>query len=142
LALYDKYNIRRAATLLGRKMRIQELLEGKQFNDLEFITKEGDNNELNFDLPEDLSYFMHHHDQVYREHVYPVIAKCLHHIKNKQDFKPSVFEQPVKNAYSLYLREYPIRHLPDDLDSDTLKKVCELLHSDFKKHVADGLYKD
>jgi hypothetical protein len=140
--LCDKYNIRRTATLLGRKMRIRELLEGKQFNDLEFINREGEKDELNFDLPEDLSYFMHHHDQVYREHVYPVIAKCLHSIKQKKDIKPSVFEEPVKKAYSLYLKEYPIRHLPDDLDEDTLKKICEFLHSDFKKHVADGLYKD
>jgi hypothetical protein len=123
-------------------MRITELLEGKKFDDLKFVQRTGDKDEINFDLPDDLSHFMHNDDNVYRNHVYPVIAKCLHLVKSKQDIKPSIFEKAVQECYRAYLQEYPIRHLPDDLDKDTCKKVCEKLYNDFKKHHADGLYKD
>lgn len=123
-------------------MRIKELLEGKHFNESEFVDDKSDKGGVNFDLVEDLSFFMHNDDNVYRNYFYPVLAKCLHAIKAKKDISPQVFEEPVKAAYSHYLKEYPIRQLPDQLNKDTIKKICTKIHEEFKQHHQNGHYKD
>jgi hypothetical protein len=47
-------------------MRITELLEGKVFDDMNFVKQSGDKKEINFDLIEDLIHFMHNDDKLYR----------------------------------------------------------------------------
>lgn len=123
-------------------MRIRELLEGKKFNDLDFITQDEDGTKLNFDLAEDLSFFMHNDDDTYRRHVFPSIMKCIDNKKSKKDIEPSFFEGAVEKSYHDYLRKYPIRQLPNTLEEELFKEVCKKLHDDFCKDYDDGKYKD
>ena len=123
-------------------MRIRDLLEGKNFNDLDFVKQEEDGRGIDFDLAEDLSFFMSHDDDTYRRHVYPTISKCLEMIKNKKSTKPSVFKAAVEESYKNYLQKYPIRELPDQLDNEMYEEICSKLHDDFCKHVEEGKYKD
>ena len=102
-------------------MRIQELLEGKKFDDLEFVTKENGKRSINFDLAEDLIHFMNQDDDVYRRHTYPAIANCLDKMSKKSKPNTKMFEPAVKESYKIYTRKYPIRDLPDEIDS----KMCE-----------------
>ena len=73
-------------------MRIQELLEGKKFDDLDFVTKENGKRSINFDLAEDLIHFMNQDDDVYRRHTYPAIANCLDKMSKKSKPNTNVFE--------------------------------------------------
>lgn len=123
-------------------MRIRELLEGSTFKSDEFVDKKGDKREINFDLAEDLMHFMHNDDDVYRRHLYPVLADCLDDIKDKKPTNKKVFKKAVESSYKLYVKKFPIRELSDDLNEKTCEKVCEKLHEEFKEHVSDGKYKD
>lgn len=123
-------------------MRITELLEGKNFKDIDFVKKTQKGNEIDFDLVEDLAFFMHNDDDTYRRHVYPSIAKCLEYTKQKKKTSPVMFKTAALESYKNYLKEYPIRELPDSLDSKMCKEICEKLHNEFKEHHNDGKYKD
>jgi hypothetical protein len=123
-------------------MRIQELLEGTNFDSEEFIDKKGDKREINFDLAEDLMHFMHNDDTVYRRHLYPVLARCLDKVKSKNPTTKSVFKPAVESSYKLYIKKFPIRELDDEIDNKLCEKVCEKLHEEFKEHISDGKYKD
>ena len=87
-------------------MRIQELLEGKKFDDLDFVTKENGKRSINFDLAEDLIHFMNQDDDVYRRHTYPAIANCLDKMSKKSKPNTKMFEPAVKESYKLSLEDF------------------------------------
>jgi hypothetical protein len=123
-------------------MRIKELLEGTDFDSEKFIDKKGDKREINFDLAEDLMHFMHNDDNVYRRHLYPVLANCLDKVKSKSPTGKGAFKPAVESSYKLYIKKFPIRELDDEIDKKLCEKVCEKLHEEFKEHISDGKYKD
>ena len=123
-------------------MRIQELVEGFNFNGDKFIDHKGDKREINFDLVEDLIHFMHNDDDVYRRHLYPSLAKCLDRTKSKQPTKMGVFKPAVESSYQIYAKKFPIKELPKSLDEKLVKEICEKLHEEFKDHISNGKYKD
>lgn len=123
-------------------MRIRELLESKHFKDEEFVTPTENGREINFDLAEDLIYFMNHDDDVYRRHVFPSIAKCIDRFNENQPTKAGMFRPAVEQSYRIYAKKYPIRELPESLDEEMCKEICTKIHEEFKQHIADGKYKD
>lgn len=123
-------------------MRIRELLEGRKFNDLDFVTKDEDGERINYDLVEDLAFFMNNDDDTYRRHLYPSLVKCLDKLKAKQDVSPSFFESAVEKSYESYCQKYPVRHLPSVLDKEMFEEICKKIHEDMCKDYEDGKYKD
>jgi hypothetical protein len=123
-------------------MRIIELLEGKKFNDLDFIRKEGDKTELDFDLIEDLTYFLNNDDDIYRRYVFPAVTKCVENIKRNKKSSAACFQQAVDEGYKEYIKKFPLKELSDRLEDTLCKKVCDKMHEDLCKDVADGKYKD
>ena len=123
-------------------MRIQELLEGKKFNDLDFVTKENGKRSINFDLVEDLIHFMNQDDDVYRRHTYPAIASCLDKMSAKRRPSATVFEPAVKESYKIYTRKYPIRELPTEIDSNVCEQACSKMHEEVLKHISEKKYKE
>jgi hypothetical protein len=123
-------------------MRIQDLLEGI-FKDEDFVShnQEG-GRELNYDLVEDLGYFMHNDDHAYRRFTFPVIHRFLGLHKKKITPKPSIFGQAVDECYNLYLKQFPIRELPDTIDKESREKLCNKLHEEILEHIASDKYKD
>jgi hypothetical protein len=121
-------------------MRINELLEGKYFDDMKFIKPvEGGGRELNFDLAEDLIHFMHNDDDVYRRHVFPSLTRC---IDKKGKIDSNVFKPAVENSYHAYIKKFPIRELPDQLDEKLCNDICKKMLEDTKEHISNGKYKD
>lgn len=124
-------------------MRIRELLEGKKFNDLNFITKnEKGETDISYDLVEDLVYYLNNSDDVYRHLLYPTIAKCVETMESNKNISPSVFNKVVKEAYKKYIKEFPIKQLPGSIDEQTCNEVCEKMHEEFCKDYQEGKYKD
>lgn len=123
-------------------MRITELLEGKHFNDLQFIKTVSDDGdkELDFDLGDDLSFFMHNHDDAYRKYTHPVIVKILKLKKTNANASPSIFAKAVTECYKMYSSEYPIRELQSELDEDTLRSICKKVYEEACQHIEDGKY--
>jgi len=123
-------------------MRINELLENKHFKEDDFVQKSGEGRELNFDLAEDLIHFMNQDDDVYRRHTYPAIANCMDKLESKRDPSINIFKPAVENSYKLYVKKFPIRELPDSLDEEMCKQICEKIHEDVIQHINDGKYKE
>lgn len=123
-------------------MRITELLEGKDIKELDFVEKDKDGSKINYDLVEDLVFFMNQDDDVYRRHIYPIIAKCVKQSKLKQKIDPMIFKSAVLEGYSQYIDEYPLKELPEKIEDKTCKAVCKKMIEEFKEHYSDGKYKD
>ena len=123
-------------------MRINELLENKHFKEDDFVQKTGEGRELNFDLAEDLIHFMNQDDDVYRRHTYPAIANCVDKLESKRDPSIGIFKPAVENSYKIYVKKFPIRELPDNLDEELCKQICEKIHEEVVQHINDGKYKE
>jgi len=100
-------------------MRIQELLEN-----FEDKNHNGINDQLEFDLADDLFFFLKNNDDVYRRHVYPSIMKFKQ--GNKSNNK-SLFSDAVTSAYECYAREFPIKNLPAELPEEIKEQVCDMV---------------
>jgi hypothetical protein len=123
-------------------MRINELLEGKYFNDLEFVKNNGDKKDIDYDLVEDLAFFMNNDDDVFRNHVYHSVAKCESKLAKNQKTDASMFKTAVLESYKKYAEEYPIRELPIELDSKTCDAVCKKIHEDVVKRNSSSNKRD
>jgi hypothetical protein len=123
-------------------MRIRELLEGKNFNDLDFVNVTENGRELNFDLAEDLFHYMNNDDHIYRRSVYPKVAVFLEKHNKKQPAKASIFGPAVKECYKSYINKFPIRELPEEIDEDIYKQVCRKFSEEIKKHLEETKDKD
>ena len=122
-------------------MRIIELLEGKHFDESHYVKKTNDGEtELDYDLPDDLIFFMHNDDTAHRLHVDHIIKKCINALKNKKKIDKSIFKPAINTCYKLYLKEYPIRELPDTLDKKLSNEICEKIYDEVCQHINDGKY--
>jgi hypothetical protein len=124
-------------------MRIKELLESRNTdkND-EFVRHEGNKKVINFDLVEDLAFFMHDDDETYRRHMFTPASHCLDKFKAKKSPSPSIFANAVKESYKNYLKKFKIRELPEELEDTVLEEVCKKVYEDLKKDFSEGKYKD
>lgn len=122
-------------------MRIRELLENKLFKDDDFVTKTATGREINYDLADDLIYFLNNDDSVYRRHLYPSIHKCINIIERKKKPAASIFKKAVEEGYKQYLEQYPIRELPHAIDDEMCENVCTKLRDEICKDFSEGKYK-
>ncbi len=123
-------------------MLIRELFENAKFDDQNFVKYTDEGREVDFDIIDDLIFFMNNEDELYRKHIIPLIAKCKSLLKNKEKITASIFKPAINACYKIYITEYPIRELDDTLDSDTLRELCKKLYTDLKDEIQDGKYKD
>lgn len=124
-------------------MRIRDLFENKELDkDLQFIKKNGDKTEIDYDLVEDLAFFMNNDDDTYRRHLYPSLTNCLERIKQNKPTAPSLFTNAVREGYKNYLRKFPMRELPDELEDKIQLEACKKMYEELCKHNEEGKYKD
>jgi hypothetical protein len=122
-------------------MRINELLENAHFKSEQFTKQTDNGTEIDYDLVDDLIHYLHNNDEVYRRHLHPAILKCKDKMADGKDSATcKIFKPAVENGYKIYLKQYPIRELPDDVNPKVLKNVCKQLFKDVSKHIKDGTY--
>jgi hypothetical protein len=121
-------------------MRIRELLEGSKFKDDEFVKQLDDSGkrEINYDLPEDLIFFMDNDDDAHRTQIDEVVDSIMKKIKKDEETRPEMLIKPVKECYKLYKEQYPIRELPDEMDKKVLKDTCVKYHDLILQRIDDG----
>lgn len=118
-------------------MRIIELLEGRRIIDFEsFITKDQNKKEtIDYDLTEDLIYYMNHDDTIYRKYVYPVVSRIINSIKKNKSIDVGIFKDMVNNSYLSYRKKFDIRVLPITLNDEQLKDVCNKFYNKLVTYV-------
>ncbi len=126
-------------------MRIRELFENTNavFDENKFVEKNQKGKyEPNFDLVEDLIYYMNEDDEMYRRHLYPVLAKALQSLSGKKNIDCSIFSRAVEECYKSYTKKFPIRYIPDELDNGLREQACTKLFDNLKKDFEEGKYKN
>lgn len=121
-------------------MRITELFENTHFDSENYIKKTDDGNEIDYDLVDDLVFYLNNNDDVYRRCLLPAVHKFIDMKKDKKEPKYTIFKSAVKEGYTKYLNSYPIRELPDDIDVKIWKKACKKLFDEVSKDLEDGSY--
>jgi hypothetical protein len=121
-------------------MRIKDLLENAHFKSEEFIKQTDEGNEIDFDLAEDLVFFLNNNDDAYRRHLLPAVHKFIDKQEAGEDIKCTIFKTAVADGYKMYTKQYPIRELPTDIDKKTWKTACKKLFDDVSKDMEDGHY--
>jgi|688.fasta_scaffold113841_3 hypothetical protein len=121
-------------------MRITDLLENAHFKSEEFIKKTNDGNEIDYDLIDDLVFYLNNDDNVYRHHLLPTIHKFIDLQKADKEIKYTIFKSAVAKGYKEYIKQYPIRELPNTIDSKSWRAVCKKLFNDISKDMEDGHY--
>ena len=121
-------------------MRITDLLENAHFKSEEFVKQTDDGNEIDFDLTEDLVFFLNNDDDAYRRHLLPAVHKFIDIQKAGKEPKYNIFKTAVADGYKRYTQQYPMRELPDDIDTKTWKAACKQLFDQLSKDMKDGHY--
>lgn len=121
-------------------MRITELLENRHFKDSDFVKSTDNGREIDFDLKDDLIYFMNNDDNVYRRHFHPAIATCVDKLNENGKVSPGIFKSAVEKSYEAYTSKFPIRELPLQLDLETCKDICKTIYEEVRKHIDEGEY--
>ncbi len=122
-------------------MRVNELLESVT-SSLEKELDQENEEKLDYDLAEDIVFFMNHNDDAYRRHTFPAVTKCLERIKSNQKTHPSIFKIAVLKSFKDYSNEFPDRLLPTTLDEKICEEACKKMHEETCKYAEEGKYKD
>jgi hypothetical protein len=115
-------------------MKITELLESFPHK---VDTKQ---DQLPYDLAEDLMFFMRNDENFYRKHYYPHIAKIKEQVKQGRKLSSNVFMPMVQHAFECYTDKFPIRGLPESLEDDLCEEICSKLRTEEVQHINNDIY--
>ncbi len=84
---------------------------------------------LDFDLADDLIFYMYNDQEFYRTRFYPAEVKFKSLSKAGNTPGPNSFKNIVKDAYSKYHDKYKVKELEKTLPDETLSQICNKLHA-------------
>jgi hypothetical protein len=96
---------------------------------------------LDFDLHDDLVFFMNNDPEFYRKEYYPFLNKFKHHCAAGRTVTPKAFVQVVKKAYESYRNKFPLPELDEQLEMNELEEICEKLQTQENKNYDDEVKK-
>ena len=83
--------------------------------------------EVDFDLQDDLMFFMNNDPEFYRKDYFPFLNKFKHHCDCGRSVSPKAFVPIVEKAYKNYLAKFPVQELDETLKENDLHDICEKL---------------
>lgn len=104
------------------------------------LLQSADNTKLDFDLEDDLLFFMNNDPDFYRKQYYPVMLKFNKYCNSNRRVKPVAFSKLVNSAYEAYKVKFPVEKLPDQLDKELCETLCTKIHEDETKNCNEGIY--
>lgn len=84
--------------------------------------------ELDYDLHDDLIYFMNADPEFYRSNYYPIQHRFQGHCEAGRNVDPMAFKAIIQKAYENYKSKFPLPQLKEQLDEEELTEICEKLH--------------
>jgi len=104
------------------------------------ITRKKDKDTLDFDLIEDVIYFMNNDPEFYRKTYFPFIHKFKSYIDAGRRLKPVVFAPMCKKAFDLYQNKFPQESMHLELSKSDYKDMCGKLHEKEMTNIKEGHY--
>ena len=100
-------------------------------------TLDSDKKKLDFDLADDLTFFMRNDPSFYRTSYFPLVSKFTNRCRKDSTPGPAFFKNIVTDAYKKYKEKFQVEALEEELSIDMLKEICTKIHKeefeDFKK---------
>lgn len=96
---------------------------------------------IDFDLHDDLMFFMNNDPEFYRSEYYPFLNKFKHHCDAGRTVTPKAFVTVVKKAYEDYKTKFPLPELDESLDEKEIEEICEKLQTQENKNYDDEVKK-
>lgn len=109
-------------------MRIDELVNPENFDADEF------------DIKEDLIYFMGNDPDFYRKFYYPSMCKMKISTDRGDDFNSTKFVPLIKHAFEQYKQKFPVKNLQDSLSKEDLSDICSKIHETELDNIKQGHY--
>jgi hypothetical protein len=93
------------------------------------------NKKLDFDLADDVVFFVNNDNTFYRKYAFPFITKFV--AAYRKGKKPSIsFFKPLSDtAYNAYKERYPDDRLPDTIPDSLCHEICNKLYSQEYAHL-------
>jgi hypothetical protein len=91
-----------------------------------------------FDLADDLVFFMRNDPQFYRQDYHPFMQKFNRHCDAGRSVSAKAFMPVVKNAFERYKNSFPVEGMEDALTDQDLKEICEKLSGEETQFYHDG----
>lgn len=85
--------------------------------------------DVDYDLHDDLIYFMNADPEFYRQSYYPVQTNFQKHCSAGKSINPMAFKNVIQKAYESYKKKFPLPQLEEQLSEDQVKDICEKIHS-------------
>lgn len=109
-------------------MKIDELVNLEKYNVDEY------------DLHDDLQFFMNNDPDFYKKHYYPTVLKMKLCRDRGDDFNPINLSSLVHEAYELYKKKFPVKNLESKLKNEDLEKVCSKIYETEITNIKLGHY--
>lgn len=90
--------------------------------------------EVDYDLHDDLMFFMNNDPEFYRQDYYPFLTKFNGHCNAGKSVNPKVFSPLITKAYKIYKQKFPSEGLDENLSQEDIKDICEKLHTEQLQH--------
>jgi hypothetical protein len=83
-----------------------------------------------FDLADDLIFFMRNDPQFYRGEYHPFLQKFNRHCDAGRSIKSNAFIPIVKKAFEHYQNTFPVEGMEEQLSAQDLEEVCDKLQGE------------
>jgi hypothetical protein len=83
-----------------------------------------------FDLKDDLIFFMRNDPQFYRKDFHPFQQKFIKHCHADREVSPKAFAPIVQRAFDQYKDMFPVEGLEEKLTEQDLQEICKKLQSE------------
>lgn len=93
-----------------------------------------------YDIVEDLMFFMNNDPVFYRHEYYPSVLKFRDCKKSGIDFESSKFKTVVEKAYKAYYQKFPIKNLKQSLENEMIDEVCSKIYESELENIKQGHY--
>jgi hypothetical protein len=87
-----------------------------------------------FDLHDDLIFFMRNDPQFYRKELLPFQQKFTRHCDSGRSVSSKAFEPIVKRAFDRYKDMFPVEGMEDTLTKRDIQEICEKLQGEEINH--------
>jgi len=93
-----------------------------------------------FDLKDDLIFFMNTEPNFYRKAYYPTMCTFKEYHDKGKNINPLSFKTLVEKAYKEYKKEFPVEGLENDISKEICEEICAEIHKIELENIKQGHY--
>jgi hypothetical protein len=96
--------------------------------------------ELDFNLTDDLIFYMNNEPSFYRKEYFPAMLKFKKYCEEGKQIHPRAFKKLVSKAFEQYQNKFQVEGLKDSLSEEMCQEVCAAVHRLESENVKEGHY--